>query len=87
MCKRVFSVGFSPALDSISPARSRRSASHAGETHGWLPKKTGWPCLWRHGVGGYNLNSRPDCGTPTTSRLYPFGAEVNHYQRHLRSVV
>ena len=25
------------------------------------------------GVGGYNLHSPPDCGTPTKSRLYPFG--------------
>ena len=45
----------------------------------WLPKKTGRPGLRRGGVGGYNLhsvppNSPPDCGTPTTSRLYPFGA-------------
>ena len=72
---RVFSVGFGPGLDSMSPARSRRSASHAGGTHGWLPKKTGWPGLRRGGVGGYNLHSvPPDCGTPTTSRLFPFGA-------------
>ena len=28
MCERVFSVGFGPGLDSMSPARSRRSASH-----------------------------------------------------------
>ena len=75
MCVRVFSVGFGPGLDSMSPARSRRSASHAAGTHGWLPQKTGR----RGGVGGYNLhsvppNSPPDCGTPTTSRLYPFGA-------------
>ena len=79
MCVRVFSVGFGPGLDSMSPARSRRSASHAAGTHGWLPKKTGRPGLRRGGVGGYNLhsvppNSPPDCGTPTTSRLYPFGA-------------
>ena len=65
----VFSVGFGPGLDSMSPARSRRSASHAAGTHGWLPQKMG-------GVGGYNLHSvPPDCGTPTTSRLYPFGAQ------------
>ena len=79
MCVRVFSVGFGPGLDSMSPARSRRSASHAAGTHGWLPQKTGRPGLRRGGVGGYNLhsvppNSPPDCGTPTTSRLYPFGA-------------
>ena len=38
-CERVFSVGFGPGLDSMSPARSRRSASHAAGTHGWLPPK------------------------------------------------
>ena len=74
MCVRVFSVGFGPGLDSMSPARSRRSASHVAGTHGWLPQKTGRPGLRRGGVGGYNLHSPPDCGTPTTSRLYPFGA-------------
>ena len=75
MCVRVFSVGFGPGLDSMSPARSRRSASHAAGTHGWPPQKTGRPGLRRGGVGGYNLHSvPPDCGTPTTSRLYPFGA-------------
>ena len=79
VCVRVFSVGFGPGLDSMSPSRSRRSASHAAGTHGWLPKKTGRPGLRRGSVGGYNLHSVPptvprDCGTPTTSRLYPFGA-------------
>ena len=38
-------------------ARSRRSASHAAGTHGWLPQKTGRPGLRRGGVGGYNLHS------------------------------
>ena len=79
VCVRVFSVGFGPGLDSMSPARSRRSASHAAWTHGWLPQKTGRPGLRRGGVGGYNLHSvppdsPPDCGAPTTSRLYPFGS-------------
>ena len=68
MCVRVFSVGFGPGLDSMSPARSRRSASHAAGTHGRLPHKTGRPGLRRGGVGVYNLhsvppNSPPDCGT------------------------
>ena len=77
VCVRDFSVGFGPGLDSMSPARSRRSASHAAGTDGWLSKKTGRPGLRRGGVGGYNLHSvPPDCGTPTTSRLYPFGACV-----------
>ena len=39
VCVRVFSVGFGPELDSMSPARSRRSANHAAGTHGWLPQK------------------------------------------------
>ena len=39
VCERVFSVGFGPGLDSMSPIRSRRSASHAAGTHGWLPQK------------------------------------------------
>ena len=83
MCVRVFSVGFGPGLDSMSAARGRRSASHAAGTHGWLPQKTGRPGLRRGGVGEYNLHSvppdsPPDCGTPTTSRLYTFGAISYH---------
>ena len=39
VCERVFSVGFGPGLDSMSPARSRCSASHAVGTHGCLPPK------------------------------------------------
>ena len=39
VCVRVFSVGFGPGLDSMSPARSRRSASHVAGTHGCLPQK------------------------------------------------
>ena len=41
MCKRVFSVGFGPGLDSMSPERSWRSASHAAGSHDWLPQETG----------------------------------------------
>ena len=59
MCVMVFSVGFGPGLDSMSPARSRRSASHAAGTHGWLPQKTGLPGLRRGGVGGYNSQCSP----------------------------
>ena len=39
VCERVFSVGFGPGLESMSLARSRRSASHAAGTHSCLPKK------------------------------------------------
>ena len=71
----------------MSPARSRRSASHAAGTHGWLPQKTGRPGLRRGGVGGYNLHQcSPEqsprlwhCGTPTTSRLYPFITFLPHF--------
>ena len=59
VCVGVLSVGLGPGLDSMSPARSRRSASHAVGTHGWLPQKTGRPGLRRGGVGGYNLHSVP----------------------------
>ena len=55
----------------MSPARSRRSASHASGKHGWLPKKTGWSGLRRGGIDGYNLHSPPpDCGAPTTCMLF-----------------
>ena len=57
VCKRVFSVGFGPGLDSMSPARSWHSASHAAGSHDWLPKKTGGPGLRRGRIGGYNLHS------------------------------
>ena len=84
MCVRVFSAG----LDSMSPARSRRSASHAAGTHGWLPQKTGRSGLRRGGVGGYNLHSvPPDCGTPTTSRLYPFGASKQNNLIYQKSCI
>ena len=48
-----------------------------GRTAGF-PQKTWWPGLRRGGIGGYNLHSPPppDCGTPTTCRLYPFGRSV-----------
>ena len=57
VCERVFSVGFGPGLYSMSPARSRRSASNAAGTHGWLLNKTVWPGLQRGGVGGYYLHT------------------------------
>ena len=65
VCERVFSAGFGPGLDSMSPARSMMAD---------FPKKLGGR---RDGVGGCNLHSPPDCGTPTTSRLYPFGASLS----------
>ena len=78
MCERVFSVGFGPVLASMSPARSRRSDSHAVGTHGWLPqKKLGGRAS---GESGYMDTictvppPTPDCDAPTTCMLYPFGA-------------
>ena len=50
MCVRVFSVGFGPGLDSMSPARSRRSASHRGGVGGY-------------NLHSVPPNSPPDCGT------------------------
>ena len=47
MCKRVISIGFGPGLDSMSPARSWRSASHDAGSHDWLLKKTGGPGIRR----------------------------------------
>ena len=41
MCVGVLSVGLGPGLDSMSPARSRRSASHAAGTHGWPGRASG----------------------------------------------
>ena len=71
MCVRVFSVGFGPGLDSVPQGLGAPPAMLRGRTAGF-PKKLGGR---RGGVGGYNLHSvPPDCGTPTTSRLYPFGA-------------
>ena len=36
-------------------------------------RTAGFPKNWVAWIGGYNLHSSPDCGTPTTCRLYPFG--------------
>ena len=56
-------------------------ARHAAGTHGWLPQKK-WAAGPPERRGRWiqfkqsSPNSPPDCGTPTTSRLYPFGARV-----------
>ena len=93
VCVGVLSVGLGPGLDSMSPARSRRSASHAAGTHGWLPKKTGRPGLRRGGVRWIQFaQCSPEqsprlwhCGTPTTSRLYQFGNNSHHHHHSCRS--
>ena len=74
-CKRVFSVGFGPGLDSMSPARSWRSANHAAGSHDWLPQKNWGPGPPEKQDKVDTICTVPlDCGTPTTRRLYPFGA-------------
>ena len=45
VCEWVFSVGFGPGLESMSPARSRHSTSHAAGTHGWLNSQKNWVLL------------------------------------------
>ena len=47
VCKRVFSVGFGPGLDLMSPERGWRSASHDAGSHDWLPPKNAGPGLRR----------------------------------------
>ena len=51
-----------------------------GRTAGF-PKKMGGRASGEAGIVGYNLHSTPppDCGAPTTCRLYPFGADLSHY--------
>ena len=71
VCEMVFSVGFGPGLDSMSPARSRRSASHAAGCTTDFPKKLDTICT-----------VPPDCGTPNTCRLYPFGARYSCQMNH-----
>ena len=62
VCVGVLSVGLGPGLDSMSPARSRRSASHAAGTHGWLPQKTGRRGRWIQ-FAQCSPEQSPDCGT------------------------
>ena len=86
VCKRVFSVGFGPGLDSMSPARSWRSPSHAAGLHGWFPKKWGPGPQERQDKVDTICTVPLDCGTPTTRRLYPFGAIYPPRQVHSCSV-
>ena len=69
VCVGVLSVGLGPGLDSMSPARSRRSASHAAGTHGWLPKKTG-----RVGLPLHNIH----IPFPFNSIMDIFFVDLNH---------
>ena len=71
VCETVFSVGFGPGLDSMSPARSRRSASHAAGTHGWLPPKN-WVAgpperrgRWIQFAQSPHLNTKISIGRPS----------------------
>ena len=58
--KTVFSVSLVLGLDSMFPARSRRSASHvAGDVRLGFPKKLGGRVSGEAGIDGYNLHSPP----------------------------
>ena len=77
MCKMVFSVGFGPGLDSMSPTRSWRSAGHDAGSHDWLHQKNWGPGPPERQDKVDTICTVPlDCGTPTTRRLYPFGAHL-----------
>ena len=59
----------------MSPARSWRSASHAAGSHDWFPPKNWGPGPPEKQDKVDTICTVPlDCGTPTTRRLYPFGA-------------
>ena len=79
VCKRVFSVRFGPGLDSMSPASS---ASHAAGLHDWFPQKMGPGPPARQDKVDTICTVPLDCGTPTTRRLYPFGAVFTHHHHH-----
>ena len=63
VCKRVFSVGFGPGLNSMSPTSNWR-----------FPKKTGAGPPDRQDKVDRICTVPLDCGTLTTRSLYPFGA-------------
>ena len=68
-------LGFGPELDSMSPARSWRFASHAAGSHDWLPPKNRGPGPPKRQYKVDTICTVPlDCGTPTKRRMYPFGA-------------
>ena len=63
----------------MSPARSWRSASHNAGSHEWLPPKNWGPGIPERQDKVDTICTFPlDSGTPTTRRLYPFGAVVCH---------
>ena len=62
VCVRVFSVGFGPGLDSMSPARSRRSASR-GDARLASPKNWAAGPPERRGRWIQFAQCSPDCGT------------------------
>ena len=74
VCTKVFSVGFGSGLDSMSPTRSWRSASHDAGSHYWLPKNWEPEPPERQDKVDTICTVHLECGTPTTHRLYPFGA-------------
>ena len=64
----------------MSPARSWHSTSHDAGSHDWLSKKTWWSGPPERQDKVDTICTVPlDCGTPTTRRLYPFGAYLYHH--------
>ena len=69
----------------MSPARSWRSASHAAGSHYWLPKKNWGPGPPERQDKVDTICTLPlDCDTPTTRRMYPFGASMDHHHRVIK---
>ena len=83
MCVKGFLVGFGPGLDSMTPARSWLSATHAAGSHDWLPQNTVPEPPERQDKVDTFCTVTIDCGTPTTRRLYPFGANVLRHTGYL----
>ena len=86
VCKRVFSVGFGPELDSMSPARSWCSASHAAESHDWHPQKSGRPGLRRGRIRWIHLTvaHQPRVGC---IRLVLVSVKLSWYPMWMRSLL
>ena len=67
----------------MPPARSWRSTSNDAGSHDSLPKKTWGPGPQERQDKVDTICTVPlDCGTPTTCRLYPFGAPLLYPIHH-----
>ena len=93
-CERVFSVGFGPGMDSMSPARSRHSASHALAWQRYFPRifisayLASLPSGERPGNSYYSYHQQisPTCSRPTRFQTrtldYPISVAVNNRHRN-----